>query len=104
VVEEIKPLRSRWRGVLKQTNHHLPRNGKLTLYTETPDILEIATHIVERSRITPGLHGVDLPEAVCLAFARRRSKRYFKSYEEGTKHVFPRGELEVVISELKRKY
>jgi hypothetical protein len=40
--------------------------GSLALFTETPDVLELAARVVERSRLLP-MRGVDLPEAVCLA-------------------------------------
>jgi len=46
--------------------------GKLALYTETPDIVEFATRIMEKSRLIPGLRGVDLPEGICLAVGKRR--------------------------------
>ncbi len=46
--------------------------GSLALFTETPDILDIARSLVERSRMIPGLRGVDLPEAVCLAAGKLR--------------------------------
>jgi len=120
--------------------------GKLALYTETPDIVEFATRIMEKSRLIPGLRGVDLPEAICLAVGKRRGyivltenrgalmavdileelssvrvwrsleviveaikKKLipgnpvdiFKSYEEDTKHFFPRRELGVIINELR---
>jgi len=45
--------------------------GSLALFTETPDVLELAARVVERSRLLP-MRGVDLPEAVCLAAGRLR--------------------------------
>jgi len=46
--------------------------GQLALYTEAPDVMALATRIVERSRLVPGLRGVDLPEAICLAVGKLR--------------------------------
>ncbi len=46
--------------------------GSLSLFTETPDIIEEARSIVERTRLTPFIRGVDMPEAMCLAAGRRR--------------------------------
>jgi len=46
--------------------------GHLALYTETRDEIDFAIRIVERSRLVPGLRGVDLPEALCLAVGRLR--------------------------------
>jgi len=123
--------------------------GVLSLFTETPDILEEARVLVEKSRSIPVLRGVDLPEAICLVVGRRRGyivltenrgalmiadileeyrkvkvwralevianlikKRLlrtrdpteiFNEYERETYHRFPRGELEVVIDELRRE-
>ncbi len=45
--------------------------GRLSLFTETPDLIEEARSLVERTRLVPGLRGVDLPEAVCLVAGRR---------------------------------
>jgi predicted nucleic acid-binding protein len=47
-------------------------SGNLALYTETPDVIELAVRIVEKSRTTPGLRGVDMPEAICLAVGKLR--------------------------------
>jgi predicted nucleic acid-binding protein len=47
-------------------------SGQLALYTETSDVVGLATRIVERSRLVPGLRGVDLPEAICLAVGKLR--------------------------------
>jgi hypothetical protein len=46
--------------------------GRLTLYTETADVVSEATSIVEASKRSPHLISVELPEAVCLAVGRRR--------------------------------
>ncbi len=46
--------------------------GKLSLFTETSEILEEARSLIERSRMTPGIRGVDLPEAICLVVGKRR--------------------------------
>jgi len=122
--------------------------GQLALYTETPDVINLALSLVERSRLIPGLRGVDLPEAICLIVGKLRGyvvitenrgalmavdildelsgvivwrslevireaikggfisgnpEEVFRSYEEDTKHRFPRGDLEVVLSELREK-
>ncbi|MEM2543186.1 MAG: hypothetical protein QXR35_06965 [Candidatus Korarchaeum sp.] len=45
--------------------------GSLTLLTETPDLVERARQLIERSKQVPGLRGVDLPESLCLVFGRR---------------------------------
>jgi predicted nucleic acid-binding protein len=45
--------------------------GSLALFTETPDVLDLAVRVVERSRLLP-VRGVDLPEAVCLAAGKLR--------------------------------
>jgi predicted nucleic acid-binding protein len=47
-------------------------SGQLALYTETSDVVGLATRIVERSRLVPGLRGVDMPEAICLAVGKLR--------------------------------
>ena len=47
-------------------------SGNLSLFTETPDILGEARHLVERTRLIPRVRGVDIPEAVCLVAGRRR--------------------------------
>jgi len=46
--------------------------GQLALYTEASDVTALAIRIVERSRLMPGLRGVDLPEAICLAVGKLR--------------------------------
>jgi len=46
--------------------------GSLALLTETPDLVERARRLIERSRQVPGLRGIDLPESVCLAFGGSR--------------------------------
>ncbi len=46
--------------------------GYLALITETSDVIELATRLVERTRLIPGLRGVDMPEAICLAIGKLR--------------------------------
>jgi len=46
--------------------------GKLSLFTETLDIVNEARRIVEKTRVTPGIRGVDLPEAICLVIGLKR--------------------------------
>jgi len=48
-------------------------SGKLALFTETSDVIELATRLVEKTRSVPGLRGVDMPEAICLAIGKLRS-------------------------------
>jgi len=103
-------------------------SGQLALYTEAPDVMGLATRIVERSRLVPGLRGVDLENrgaimavdlleelsgvvvwralevirgAIKRGFIAGDPEQVFKLYEEETKHRFPRAELEAVISELR---
>jgi predicted nucleic acid-binding protein len=47
-------------------------SGRLALFTETPDVIELAIRIVERSRTISSLRGVDIPEAICLALGKLR--------------------------------
>ena len=47
-------------------------SNKLSIFTETPDVVEEARALVERTRLVPGIRGVDLPEALCLVVGRRR--------------------------------
>jgi len=46
--------------------------GSLALLTETPDLVERARQLIEKSRQVPGLRGIDLPESLCLVVGRSR--------------------------------